>query len=334
MSIFTLIKIQFMGALDKYYNIFKEALEKYRITEEPHALYEPINYILSLGGKRLRPIITLMGCDLFGGDLEKAVKPSLAIEYFHNFTLMHDDIMDCAPLRRGKTTVHEKYNTNRAILSGDALLIKSYQFFEDLPEQKFKKIISLFSQTALTLCEGQQYDMDFEQQENVSLEEYKKMILFKTGVLTACAFEIGAIIADAPEEDAERIYNFGKYLGIAFQLKDDLLDVFGDNTLFGKKHAGDIYENKKTILYIKALEKANKEQEEELKYWYKIKTDNIDKIYAVERLYQQLDIDLVVGDMIRDYTKKALEELEAITGNKKSKDYFVDFAQNLIGRVN
>lgn len=323
-----------MGALDKYYNIFKEALEKYRITEEPHALYEPINYILSLGGKRLRPIITLMGCDLFGGDLEKAVKPSLAIEYFHNFTLMHDDIMDCAPLRRGKTTVHEKYNTNTAILSGDALLIKSYQFFEDLPEQKFKKIISLFSQTALTLCEGQQYDMDFEQQENVSLEEYKKMILFKTGVLTACAFEIGAIIADAPEEDAERIYNFGKYLGIAFQLKDDLLDVFGDNTLFGKKHAGDIYENKKTILYIKALEKANKEQEEELKYWYKIKTDNIDKIYAVERLYQQLDIDLVVGDMIRDYTKKALKELEAITGNKKSKDYFVDFAQNLIGRVN
>ncbi|MBV7440516.1 polyprenyl synthetase family protein [Weeksellaceae bacterium TAE3-ERU29] len=322
-----------MEKLAKYQTLFQSALEKYHITDEPKELYEPINYILNIGGKRLRPIITLMGCDLFGGDLEKAIKPGLAIEFFHNFTLMHDDIMDDAPIRRGQTTVHEKYNVNTAILSGDALLIKAYELFNDLSAEKYKSVVSLFTQTALTLCEGQQYDMNFETQSDVTLEEYEKMILYKTGVLTACAFKIGALIADASEEDAEHIYNFGKYLGLAFQLRDDLLDVFGENAAFGKKHAGDIFENKKTILYIKALEKANEKQEDELKYWFSIKTENIDKVYAVEKIFKVLNVDITVGQMITDYTNKALDELEAIKGNKIDKQYLVEFAENLIGRT-
>lgn len=322
-----------METLEKYQSLFKAALTEHSINCEPKALYEPINYILNIGGKRLRPIITLMGCDLFGGNLQKAIKPGLAIEYFHNFTLMHDDIMDEAPIRRGHATVHEKYSLNTAILSGDALLIKAYAMFEDLPAEKFKTILQLFTQTALTLCEGQQYDMNFETQKEVSLEEYEKMIFYKTGILTACAFKIGALIADASPEDAERIYNFGKYLGIAFQLKDDLLDVFGDNKAFGKKHAGDIFENKKTILYIKAMEKANDEQRRELEHWFSTKTDNIDKLYAVEKLFKLLDVDVLVGKMITEYTHKALHALEDITGNKKDKQYLFTFAENLIGRT-
>lgn len=322
-----------MEKLAKYQALFQSALEKHHIDDDPKELYEPINYILNIGGKRLRPIITLMGCDLFGGDLEEAVKPGLAIEFFHNFTLIHDDIMDDAPIRRGQTTVHEKYNINIAILSGDALLIKAYQLFNDLSAEKYKSVVSLFTQTALTLCEGQQYDMNFETQEEVTLEEYEKMILYKTGVLTACAFKVGALIADASDEDAEHIYNFGKYLGLAFQLRDDLLDVFGENVAFGKKHAGDIYENKKTILYIKALEKATEKQIEELKYWFSIKTENIDKVYAVEKIFKVLNVDITVGQMITDYTNKALEELDAIKGNKIDKQYLVEFAENLIGRT-
>ena len=236
-----------MENLDQYLNIFQDALEKNEFKNEPIELYEPINYILNIGGKRLRPIITLMTCDLFGGDMQQAIKPSLAIEYFHNFTLMHDDIMDKAPLRRGQTTVHEKFNTDMAILSGDALLIKAYQFFEDLEPKKFKEVISLFSYAAMTVCEGQQYDMNFENQTEVSEEDYMKMIFYKTGALTAASFKIGAIIANANDEDANHIYSFGKHLGIAFQLKDDLLDVYGDAQKVGKKHAGDIFENKKTI---------------------------------------------------------------------------------------
>lgn len=321
-----------MENLKKYLNIFQEKLQEHAFNDEPSELYEPINYILTLGGKRLRPIITLMTCDLFGGDINMAIKPSLGIEYFHNFTLMHDDIMDKAPLRRGKVTVHEKFNVDKAILSGDALLIKAYQFFEDLPAEKFKEAISLFSHAAITVCEGQQYDMNFENQTEVTQEEYLKMIYYKTGSLAATAFKIGAIIGNASAEDAKLVYKFGKHLGIAFQLKDDLLDVYGDKEKVGKKHAGDIYENKKTILYIKALENATSEQAEELKYWYNFKAENIDKVYSVEDIFKQTKADQLVEHEIEYHTKEAKRYLEQIQGIK-NKEVLFEFADFLIGRT-
>lgn len=320
-----------MKYLNQYVETFQEALKQNEFKDEPKELYEPINYILTLGGKRLRPIITLMATDLFGGDMSHAIKPSLAIEYFHNFTLMHDDIMDKAPLRRGKTTVHEKYNVDRAILSGDALLIRAYQYFEDLPDNKFKEIVTLFSKTGQDLCEGQQYDMNFETQLKVTEEEYMKMIYYKTGVLTAASFKIGAIIADASPEDANHIFDFGKHLGIAFQLKDDLLDVYGDSSKVGKMHAGDIFENKKTILFIKALEKASEEQATELRYWYKLNTENIDKVYSVENIFKQLRVDHMVEHEILEHTKLAKQYLEKIEGIENKK-VLKDFCDDLIGR--
>ena len=320
-----------MEYLNQYVDTFQDALRENLFDNEPKELYEPINYILNLGGKRLRPIITLMICDLFGGDMEMAIKPSLAIEYFHNFTLMHDDIMDKAPLRRGKTTVHEKYNIDTAILSGDALLVKAYQYFEDLPAEKFKEVISLFSYAAQTLCEGQQYDMNFEKQMEVSEEEYMKMIYYKTGSLTATSFKIGAIIANASQEDANYIFDFGKHLGIAFQLKDDLLDVYGDTVKVGKKHAGDIFENKKTILYIKALEKASEQQATELRYWYKLNTENVDKVYSVENIFKHLRVDHMVEDEIVKHTKLAKGFLDKIQGIEDKKVLY-NFCDDLIGR--
>ncbi|MGV4529558.1 polyprenyl synthetase family protein [Ornithobacterium rhinotracheale] len=322
-----------MTKIAQYQELIQQALTQNSLIKQPEALYEPMEYILQLGGKRLRPILCLMGCELFGGDINEALKPSLAMEYFHNFTLMHDDIMDDAPIRRGKATVHEKYDINTALLSGDALMIKSYQLFNELKPEVFKKVVTHFSQMAIELCEGQQYDMNFENQKEVSFAEYEKMITGKTGVLTACALKVGAMIAGASEEDANHLYDFGKYLGIAFQLKDDLLDVFGDKDAFGKKHAGDIFENKKTILYIKALEKADERQRDELEYWYEIKTENIDKIYAVEKIFKVLNIDVEVGDMINEYTRKAIDSLNAIQGNVNSKEDLAQFAQKLIGRT-
>ncbi|MDO5655258.1 MAG: polyprenyl synthetase family protein [Flavobacteriaceae bacterium] len=320
-----------MENLNHYLDIFMNALEQNEFHNEPQELYEPINYILNIGGKRLRPIIALMTCDLFGGDIEQAINPSLAIEYFHNFTLMHDDIMDKAPLRRGKASVHEKYSTDTAILSGDALLVKAYQYFEGLPAEKFKEVVSLFSYAALTVCEGQQYDMNFENQAEVTEDEYMKMIFYKTGSLTAAAFKIGAIIANASEEDANYIYSFGKHLGIAFQLKDDLLDVYGDTEKVGKMHAGDIFENKKTILYIKALENANEEQAKELRFWYNMNTQNIDKVYSVENIFRHLRVDHLVEDEIIKHTKLAKDFLGKIQGIKNKK-VLTDFCDDLIGR--
>lgn len=321
-----------MENLGQYFDLLNKNLNENKFTKEPQELYEPINYILNMGGKRLRPVITLLTCDFFGGDLNEAIRPSLALEYFHTFTLMHDDIMDKAPLRRGKTTVHEKYDINTAILSGDALMIKAYQFFEDLPADKFKKVMKIFSDGALKVCEGQQYDLNFESLESVTEEEYLKMIYYKTGALAATAFKVGAVIAGASDEDLEHIYNFGKNLGIAFQLKDDLLDVYGDKELFGKKHAGDIFENKKTILFIKALEKANEKQRDELLYWYASKSDNIDKVYSVENIYKILRVDKIVEAEIEKYRVLANEELRKIKGNKMDYEVLEKFNHDLVGR--
>ena len=324
--------INLMEFLDDYQKIVSTAIDKYSFKDKPTELYEPMNYIISHGGKRLRPIMVLMACDMFGGNMEKAIKPSLAIEYFHNFTLIHDDIMDEAPLRRNKPTIHTIHGLNTGILSGDGLLLKAYKFFEDLEPDVFKACIRIFTHTGLLLCEGQQYDINFETQENVTYEDYIRMITYKTGVLSASSFEIGAIIAKADAKDARAIFNFGKNIGIAFQIMDDHLDVFGDQAQFGKKHAGDIYENKKTILYLLAREHGTEEERKELDYWYSKKTDNIDKIYGVEKIFRRTKVDEKTLRLIEKYNEIGQSYLKKINAPDEKKKPFIELANYLLRR--
>ena len=321
-----------MNFLEKYQNLIGKAIENHRFDNEPSELYEPINYILDLRGKRLRPIMVLMACDMFGGNLEGAIKPALAVEFFHNFSLIHDDIMDRAPLRRGKATVHTKYGVNTAILSGDALLVQSYRMFEDLPSDLFKKCVSLFSQTAALLCEGQQYDMNFETQQDVDFHEYIRMITGKTAVLCACALELGAITAGAGAEDAENLHEFGKHLGIAFQLRDDYLDLFGNQKEVGKKTGGDIYENKKTILYIFAFQKADSNQKKELEYWFSQNTEGEEKLRCVTQIFNELGIGGECMKLIQKHHSLALEYLEKIPLGKEKKQDLIDLSEYLLVR--
>ncbi|MEC5395149.1 polyprenyl synthetase family protein [Bergeyella sp. RCAD1439] len=321
-----------MEFLNQYQDKVAEAIERHRFTQTPKELYEPMNYIISNAGKRLRPMMVLMGCDLFGGDLEKALKPSLAIEFFHNFTLIHDDIMDEAPLRRNKPTIHTLHGINVGILSGDALLIKAYQFFEDLEPELFKKCVTLFSETGAVLCEGQQMDVNFETDESVSYDDYLKMITYKTGVLSAASFKIGALIAGASEQEAEALYNFGKHIGIAFQIMDDYLDVFGDMERFGKRQAGDIYENKKTVLYLTAMELATDEERKELAYWYSKKTDNVDKIHGVLKIFRRTKVDERVLRLIQKHNEIGQSYLQSLDAPEEKKRAFIELANYLLRR--
>ena len=250
--------------IQHYQKEFLSYLASKQWVQEPKNLYEPIDYILKLGGKRIRPVLTLMAADIFSGSFKKALPAALAVEVFHNFTLVHDDIMDDAPLRRGEETVHEKWDINTGILSGDAMLILAYQYFENYEPKIFHKLAQLFSKTALEVCDGQQLDIDFETRNDVTIPEYIKMISLKTSVLVAAALKMGAIVSEANETEANHLYNYGLNLGIAFQLQDDYLDTFGNPETFGKQVGGDIIENKKTYLYLKALELANKEDRETL----------------------------------------------------------------------
>lgn len=321
-----------MEFLDQYQSIVSKAIDKYLFKDKPTELYEPMNYIISHGGKRLRPIMVLMGCELFGGDLQKAIKPALAIEYFHNFTLIHDDIMDEAPLRRNVPTIHTLHGMNTAILSGDGLLLKAYKFFEDLEPELFKACVRVFTHTGLLLCEGQQYDINFETQENVTYEDYIRMITYKTGVLSASSFEIGAMIAGADFKEAKAIFNFGKHIGIAFQIMDDYLDVFGNMEQFGKKHAGDIYENKKTILYLLAREHATEEERKELDFWYTKKTNNIDKVYGVEKIFRRTKVDEKTLRLVQKHNEIGQEYLKKINVPEEKKKPFVELANYLLRR--
>lgn len=321
-----------MNFLDQYQDIVAKAIEQYKFTNTPTELYEPMNYIISHGGKRLRPIMVLMANELFGGNVEKALKPALAIEFFHNFTLIHDDIMDEAPLRRNKPTIHTIYGINIGILSGDALLIKAYQFFEDLEPELFKKCISIFSETGAVLCEGQQMDVNFETDNNVTYDDYLKMITYKTGVLSAASFKIGALIAGATDAEAEALYNFGKHIGIAFQIMDDYLDVFGDMSQFGKRQAGDIYENKKTILYLTAIESATEEEKKELLYWYSKKTENIDKVHGVLKIFRRAKVDEQVLRLIQKHNEIGQEYLNSIGLSEEKKRPFIELANYLLKR--
>ena len=321
-----------MQFLDEYQDIVAKAVDKYLFKDKPAELYEPMNYIISHGGKRLRPIMVLMGCELFGGDIQKAVKPALAIEYFHNFTLIHDDIMDEAPLRRNVPTIHTLYGNNTAILSGDGLLLKAYKFFDDLEPELYKACVRVFTHTGLLLCEGQQYDINFETQENVTYDDYIRMITYKTGVLSASSFEIGALIAKAEFSEAKALFNFGKHIGIAFQIMDDYLDVFGDQKNFGKKHAGDIYENKKTVLYLLAREHGTPEEVKELDYRYSKKTDNIDKVFGVEKIFRRTKVDEKTLRLVQKHNEIGQSYLNKINVSEEKKKPFRELANYLLRR--
>ena len=321
--------------LQEYKSIFLDYLSNEVIDNKeinkPVNLYDPIHYILQLGGKRLRPVLTLLSCEIFGGSYKPALNAALAIEMFHNFTLMHDDIMDKASLRRGKITVHKKWNINTGILSGDALMILAYQFFENYDGDIFKKIVTLFNKTALEVCEGQQFDIDFETKLNVSLADYKKMIGYKTAVLVAASLKMGAIIGKAKDTEADLIYHFGFYLGMAFQLQDDYLDTFGGKD-FGKKIGGDILENKKTFLVIKLLEIASKDDQFEIEKLLIVKDGGIDKIEKVTAYLKKYQIDIFIKEEIKEYTQKALTDCDKLKISEKDKESLVLFANNLMKR--
>ena len=319
--------------LQQYHTDFVSYLESQNFIREPENLYIPIDYIMNLGGKRIRPILTLIACDIFTGNYQKALPAALAVETFHNFTLVHDDIMDDAPLRRGKTTVHEKWDINTGILSGDAMLILAYQYFENYKPVVFQKLAKLFSKTALEVCDGQQLDVDFETRSDVTIEEYLKMISLKTSVLVAAALKMGAIIAEVDETQSEAIYNYGLNLGIAFQLQDDYLDTFGNPETFGKQVGGDIIENKKTYLYLKALEVAEASEKEKLLFFFRKKLkDNSTKISEVTRIFEQCNIPQLIQQQIEYYTNKAFECLDDLQISDTAKNGLQLFGNNLMNR--
>lgn len=313
----------------------EKAIADINWVQEPTGLYQPIDYVLSLGGKRIRPVLTLLACKLFSDDEKQALSTALAVEVFHNFTLLHDDVMDRADTRRGKPTVHKKWNDNTAILSGDAMLIKAYQLLQQAPADKLPVLLDLFSKTAIEVCEGQQYDVDFENDLAVQLPQYIEMIRLKTAVLLAAALKMGAIIGGASLQDANALYDYGINLGLAFQLRDDYLDSFGDPAVFGKKIGGDICCNKKTFLMITALQTASEEQRKELLQWIGCTdaTCHEQKIKAVLNIYQDLQIDIRCEEAIRAYFEKSVGSLKDMQLSDNKKDILIKFANDLMGRT-
>jgi geranylgeranyl diphosphate synthase type II len=322
-----------MHSIYQYQEFLSDYLQSQYETKEPRNLYEPIHYILDLGGKRMRPVLTLMSAEVFDADYKKALPAALAVEVFHNFSLVHDDIMDDAPLRRGQETVHEKWNLNTGILSGDAMLILAYQYFEQYEPIIFRDLAKLFSKTALEVCEGQQWDVDFEERNDVTIPEYLKMIQYKTAVLVAAAMKMGAIIAETSEENANLIYDFGLNLGLAFQLQDDFLDAFGDPETFGKQVGGDIIENKKTYLYLKAVAFSKEAEAEELRRLFSIQPeDNTEKIKTVKELFNSSGASKATQDAIQDFTFKAFQTLDKMDISTDKKEMLKAFGENLMGR--
>ena len=322
-----------MLSLSEYHKMFTEHLEKYTVSSVPENLYAPVHYILSLGGKRIRPILTLVSTDIFSGSPAKALDAALAGEVFHNFSLVHDDIMDSADLRRGNITVHKKWDSSTGILSGDVMLILAYQIFENYEPNIFVPMASLFSKTAIKVCEGQQLDIDFEKRKEISLDEYLLMITCKTAELIGAAMKMGAIIADAPTEQQEKIYDFGKNLGIAFQLQDDYLDCYGNENDFGKKIGGDIIEKKKTFLYLKALELASNETKSTLISLYNsLHKDNQQKIALVKEIYNNCNIENEVVVEIKKYTDNAFKILDSLDLPKEKYEFLHNFGNSLMKR--
>jgi geranylgeranyl diphosphate synthase type II len=313
--------------------IINDELENYAFGRSPEEIYAPVRYILSIGGKRLRPALVLMSCNIFNDAVHMAIKPALAIEFFHNFTLLHDDIMDNSNIRRGHATVHKRWDPNTAILSGDVMSILSYKIISESDDQYLKDLIQLFNMTALQVCEGQQYDMNFESRMDVTVGEYLKMIELKTAVLIAASLKAGAISGGADLLDAELLFEFGRNLGMAFQIRDDLLDVYGDPEKFGKKIGNDIVTNKKTFLLTKALELSDQVTRSRLKDLLEKEdlTPEI-KIREVSNIYHQLGIDTISGDLARAYFDKSIQYLERVNEESRRKESLAIFADKLMSR--
>jgi geranylgeranyl diphosphate synthase, type II len=327
-----------MHPISEYQILFQKYLTEHTFTEQPKELYEPVNYILSIGGKRLRPLLALMGCELFSDNIEKALPIAMAVEVFHNFSLLHDDIMDAAPLRRGQPTVHIKYSLNTGILSGDVMLIWAYRFLmntEGVDAQKQMRLMHIFNKMATEVCEGQQMDMNFESCDDVTIQQYIRMIEYKTSVLIAAAFQMGALIGGATEADAEHLYEFGRNIGIAFQIQDDILDSFGDPLKFGKKVGGDIIQNKKTILVLKAFELANEIQEFELQgFMSNTDIEETLKIEAVKNIFEATGSRRFAEFEMENYLNLAYKHLDNTPLSIEKKTYMRRFATDLMKREN
>ena len=322
-----------MHSIQQYQEFVLEFLNAQQQEREPKNLYEPIQYILGLGGKKMRPVLTLMSAEIFDADYVKALPAALAVEVFHNFSLVHDDIMDDAPLRRGNITVHEKWNINTGILSGDAMLILAYQYFEQYEPFIFRELAKLFSKTALEVCEGQQWDVDFETRSDVTIPEYLKMIEYKTAVLVAAAMKMGAIVAETSAENGDLIYDFGLNLGLAFQLQDDYLDAFGNPATFGKQIGGDIIENKKTYLYLKAIEFASAEEKAKLLQLFSVSLEeNTTKIEEVKTIFNATGATKATQQAIQDYTLMAFATLDKMNISSEKKSMLRSFGENLMNR--
>lgn len=318
---------------DQILKLVNDYLVQLPYDRRPASLYEPIRYVLSMGGKRIRPVLMLLSYNLFKEDPETILMPACALETYHNYTLLHDDLMDNADLRRGHETVHKKWNANTAILSGDSMLVLAYQRMQQCSSDKMAEVLALFTETALEIGEGQEYDMAFEHRDDVSEEEYIEMIRLKTSVLLACALKIGAILAGASKEDADNLYRFGEQIGLAFQLQDDFLDVYGDTRVFGKAIGGDITSNKKTFMLINALNHANEEQRRQLESWIgATEFDRDEKVAAVTRLYNEIGIDRKAQDKIAYYFEQSRKYLQAVSVDESRKAELAAYAQRMMNR--
>lgn len=322
-----------MNSISDLRKIIETEISKLDFSHEPRDLYDPVNYMLSLPAKRMRPVLVLGACEVFVGDVHKAITPALGIEVFHNFTLLHDDIMDNAPLRRAMPTVHQKWNANVAILSGDTMFVKACQLMMQCDDSIVRQVMELFHKTAIEVCEGQQMDMDFEKSDNVSIDEYIHMITFKTAVLLGASLKTGALIAGASEKESQALYDFGVNTGIAFQLKDDILDVFSDDSKFGKLKGGDIVADKKTFLWIKAHELASGSVKSELEKWCNDKNaEPVKKVEAVTNIYRQLRIQELAEAEMEKYFNKAIKDLNSLNVAEERKSVLRSFAELLMVR--
>lgn len=314
-------------------NLINGYLDNIRYDRKPEGLYEPIKYVLSLGGKRIRPTLMMLAYNLFKDDPQRILPSACALETYHNYTLLHDDLMDNADLRRGHMTVHKRWNANTAILSGDSMLVLAFEQMAQCRSDKFKEIHTLFTRTALEIGEGQQYDMEFENRNDVTEDEYIEMIRLKTSVLLACATKMGAILADAPDEDADNLYQFGEKIGLAFQLQDDFLDVYGDTKVFGKAIGGDIVSNKKTYMLINALALANPQQKAVLQHWLDMPDpDPQEKIAAVTEIYNEIGINTLASEKIMYYFHQGMKWLDAVRVSDERKQEILAYTKEMMKR--
>ena len=323
-----------MHSIEQLQHLVNKAIADTKYTEQPAELYEPISYLMQLGGKRMRPVLVLIATEMFDGNVLKALDAAIGIELFHNFTLMHDDIMDKAPLRRGKPTVHAKWNESAAILSGDVMFVEAYKLMIKVEDSILSEVLAIFSDTASGVCQGQQADMNFEKRDEVSLAEYLEMIRQKTAVLLAGSMQIGALIGGAVPDQANLLYEFGENLGLAFQLQDDILDVYGNPEKFGKQVGGDILSNKKTFMLIKAKELATGNTKSEIDQWLNRSDDPFAKVEAITSIYNLLEVRKLAEIEMEEYVNKALRALELISVDRSKKDLLRGFAEQLLIREN